>query len=63
MIVAVDPSHYRPTEVHDLLGDADKARQKLGWQPSTSFEELKAEMIEADMEEAQKDYLCLKEGF
>ena len=63
MIVAVDPSYYRPTEVHDLLGDAGKARQKLGWQPSTSFEELIAEMIEADMEEAQKDYLCLKEGF
>ena len=63
MIVAVDPSYYRPTEVHDLLGDAGKARQKLGWQPSTSFEELIAEMIEADMEEAQKDYLCLQEGF
>jgi GDPmannose 4,6-dehydratase len=63
MIVAVDPNYYRPTEVHDLLGDAGKARQKLGWQPSTSFEELIAEMIEADMEEAQKDYLCLKEGF
>jgi GDPmannose 4,6-dehydratase len=63
LIVAVDPSYYRPTEVHDLLGDAGKARQKLGWQPSTSFEELIAEMIEADMEEAQKDYLCLKEGF
>ncbi len=63
MIVAVDPSYYRPTEVHDLLGDAGKARQKLGWQASTSFEELIAEMIEVDMEEAQKDYLCLKEGF
>jgi len=63
IIIAVDPTYYRPTEVHELLGDADKAREKLGWRPVTSFEEMIAEMIEADMEEAQKDYLCLKEGF
>lgn len=63
IIIAVDPSYYRPTEVSELLGDASKAREKLGWEPVTSFEELIAEMIEADMEEAQKDYLCLKEGF
>ena len=63
IIVAVDPGYYRPTEVNELLGDAGKAREKLGWVPGTSFEEMIAEMIEADMEEAQKDYLCLKEGF
>ena len=63
IIIAVDPSYYRPTEVSELLGDASKAREKLGWEPVTSFEDLIAEMIEADMEEAQKDYLCLKEGF
>lgn len=63
IIIAVDPSYYRPTEVSELLGDASKAREKLGWEPVTSFEELIAEMIEADMEDAQKDYLCLKEGF
>jgi GDPmannose 4,6-dehydratase len=63
IIIAVDPSYYRPTEVSELLGDASKAREKLGWEPVTSFEELIAEMIEADMENAQKDYLCLKEGF
>jgi GDPmannose 4,6-dehydratase len=63
IIIAVDPSYYRPTEVSELLGDASKAREKLGWEPVTSFEELIAEMIEADMEGAQKDYLCLKEGF
>ncbi|MFC1881404.1 GDP-mannose 4,6-dehydratase [Thermodesulfobacteriota bacterium] len=63
IIIAVDPSYYRPTEVSELLGDASKAREKLGWEPVTSFEELIAEMIEADMEEAQKDYMCLKEGF
>ena len=63
IIIAVDPSYYRPTEVSELLGDASKAREKLGWEPVTSFEEMIAEMVEADMEEAQKDYMCLKEGF
>jgi len=63
VIVAVDPAYYRPTEVHELLGDASKAREKLGWKPVISFEEMIAEMIEADMDEAQKDYLCLQEGF
>ena len=63
IIVAVDPGYYRPTEVNELLGDSGKAREKLGWVPGTSFEEMIAEMIEADMEEAQKDYLCLTEGF
>jgi GDPmannose 4,6-dehydratase len=63
VIVAIDPEYYRPTEVNELLGDASKAREKLGWEPEISFEKMIAEMIEADMEEAQKDYLCLKEGF
>lgn len=63
VIVAVDPEYYRPTEVHELLGDASKAREKLGWKPDISFEEMIAEMIEADMDEAQKDFLCLQEGF
>ena len=63
IIVAVDPGYYRPTEVNELLGDASKAREKLGWAPGTSFKEMIAEMVEADMEEAQKDYLCLTEGF
>ena len=63
IIVAVDPGYYRPTEVNELLGDAGKARKKLGWAPGISFEEMIAEMVKADMEEAQKDYLCLTEGF
>jgi GDPmannose 4,6-dehydratase len=63
VIVAFDPEYYRPTEVNELLGDASKAREKLGWEPEITFEEMIGEMIEADMEEAQKDYLCLKEGF
>ena len=63
IIVGVDPRYHRPTEVNELLGDAGKAMEKLGWVPGTSFEEMIAEMIGADMEEAQKDYLCLTEGF
>ena len=63
VIVAVDPSYFRPTEVQDLLGDATKARQKLGWKPRTTFQELVADMVEADLNEAHKDYLCLQEGF
>jgi GDPmannose 4,6-dehydratase len=63
IIVAVDPRYFRPTEVDELLGDASKARQKLGWMPRISFKELVAEMVEADLKEAQKDQLCLREGF
>ena len=47
--VAVDPQFYRPAEVEILLGDASKAKQKLGWEPSVTFEELIEEMTEADI--------------
>jgi len=63
IIVAVDPRYFRPTEVQELLGDAAKARQRLGWKPRTTFQELVADMVEADLNEAHKDYLCLQGGF
>jgi GDPmannose 4,6-dehydratase len=63
IMVAVDPRYFRPTEVQDLLGDAGKARKNLGWKPRITFQQLVAEMVEADMQEAQKDYLCQLEGF
>ncbi len=63
VLVAVDPRYFRPTEVQELLGDAGKARRKLGWEPTTSFEELIAEMLAADLKEAQRDYLCRQQGF
>jgi GDPmannose 4,6-dehydratase len=62
-IVAVDPKYFRPTEVENLLGDATKARQKLGWKPRITFKELVSEMVAADLNEAQKDFLCQQEGF
>jgi GDPmannose 4,6-dehydratase len=63
IIIEIDPRYFRPTEVDELLGDASKAREKLGWKPRISFNELVAEMMETDLREAQKDNLCLREGF
>jgi GDPmannose 4,6-dehydratase len=54
-IVRIDPKYFRPTEVDTLLGDATKARTKLGWKPEVGFEQLVAEMVEADMELARRD--------
>ncbi len=62
-IVAVDPRYFRPAEVDTLLGDPTKARQKLGWEPRTSFEDLVAEMVREDLKAAERDELCRREGF
>ncbi|MEA3435473.1 MAG: GDP-mannose 4,6-dehydratase, partial [Thermodesulfobacteriota bacterium] len=62
-IVAVDPGYFRPTEVDNLLGDASKAKEKLGWEPRISFHQLISEMVAEDMKEAQKDNLCRQEGY
>jgi len=62
-IVAVDPGYFRPTEVETLLGDPTKAREKLGWAPRISFEDLVREMVQADLEEAKRDELCQRAGF
>jgi GDPmannose 4,6-dehydratase len=56
-IVAVDQRYFRPTEVETLLGDASKAREKLGWTPSTTFEQLVEEMSQSDLLKAQRDLL------
>lgn len=53
-IVAVSPRYFRPTEVETLLGDASKARDKLGWVPRTTFSELVAEMTQDDLKIAQQ---------
>ena len=62
-IVAVDPRYYRPAEVETLLGDPSKAKEKLGWVPKTSFDELVAEMMREDLKEAEKNALVKEHGF
>ncbi len=62
-IVAVDPRYFRPAEVETLLGDPTKAKEKLGWVPTTSFRELVAEMMREDLKEAQRDELIKQHGF
>ena len=61
-IVAVDPRYFRPTEVDTLLGDATKAREKLGWVPKISFEELVTEMVREDLRSAERDALVKSHG-
>jgi len=63
VIVKVDPRYFRPTEVETLLGDPSKAKQKLGWVPQTTFEELVIEMVESDYTSARRDSLVKAAGF
>ncbi len=63
IVARVDPRYFRPTEVETLLGDPTKAKEKLGWVPQTSFQELVSEMVRGDLEEAKRDELCRKHGF
>ena len=62
-VVAVDPRYFRPTEVETLLGDASKAKKKLGWTPKIRFPELVAEMMREDLKAAERDELVKKHGF
>jgi len=63
IIIRVDQRYFRPTEVETLLGDSTKAREKLGWTPKISFEELVREMVAHDLNDAKKDSLCREKGF
>jgi GDPmannose 4,6-dehydratase len=63
VMVKVDWRYFRPAEVHILLGDASKARQKLGWAPKITFEELVAEMMREDLKAAERDDLVKKHGY
>jgi GDPmannose 4,6-dehydratase len=63
VIVKVDPRYFRPTEVETLLGDPSKAKVKLGWVPTTTFEELVREMVESDYVSARRDELVRGAGF
>lgn len=63
VLVKVDPRYFRPTEVELLLGDASKAKEKLGWQPKMTFSELVSTMVSQDIELAKCDLLCQRHGF
>ena len=60
--VKTDPRYFRPTEVHQLLGDATKARNELGWAPKVGFPELVRRMAEADLELAAREHTLLAAG-
>ena len=61
--VEVDPRYFRPTEVETLLGDPAKAKEKLGWEATTTLEEMVSEMVREDLKVAERDQLVLKAGY
>ena len=63
VIVKVDPRYFRPTEVETLLGDPTKAKEKLGWVPKITFNELVTEMVREDYKSAQRDELITQHGY
>jgi GDPmannose 4,6-dehydratase len=63
VVVRVDPRYFRPTEVETLLGDPTKAKTKLGWTPTTTFNELVIEMVREDLRNAERDELVKKSGY
>jgi GDPmannose 4,6-dehydratase len=63
VVVRIDPRYFRPAEVETLLGDPTRAKEKLGWTPTTTLEELVAEMVAADREDAKKEAYLKRKGF
>jgi GDPmannose 4,6-dehydratase len=62
-IVKIDPRYFRPTEVETLLGDPTKAKQKLGWVPEITAQEMCAEMVAYDLAQAKQHALLRKHGY
>jgi GDPmannose 4,6-dehydratase len=62
-VVAVDPRYFRPAEVETLLGDATRARERLGWRPRTDFAALVREMAQEDLRSAERDELVRRHGY
>lgn len=62
-IISVDPRYFRPAEVETLLGDASKAKNKLGWTPRTTFQQLVVEMVREDLKSAERDELVKRHGY
>lgn len=63
LVVQVDPRYYRPTEVETLLGDPSKAKEKLGWVPEITIDDMIAEMVEHDLDQAKQHVVLQKHGF
>lgn len=63
VVVKVDPRYFRPTEVETLLGDPTKAKEKLGWVPQITVQEMCAEMVSSDLNDAQRQALLKKHGY
>ncbi len=63
VIVRIDPRYFRPSEVETLLGDPSKAKAKLGWVPEITVQEMCAEMVASDLEEAKRHALLKKHGY
>ncbi len=63
VVVRIDPRYFRPAEVDTLLGDPTKAKEKLGWTPTTTLEELVADMVATDQQEAKKEAYLRRKGF
>jgi len=63
LLVAVDKRYFRPTEVETLLGDPSKAKEKLGWEPKITLEEMVHVMMENDINIAKRDSLVKEHGF
>jgi GDPmannose 4,6-dehydratase len=62
-VVRIDPRYYRPTEVETLLGDPARARQKLGWVPEVTLDQMIDEMMDADLNIARQHALLREHGF
>jgi GDPmannose 4,6-dehydratase len=63
VIVRIDPRYFRPTEVETLLGDPTKAKEKLGWVPEITVQEMCAEMVASDLVQAKQHALLKKHGY
>ena len=63
VIVQIDPRYYRPTEVETLLGDPTKAKEKLGWVPEITLDQMIEEMIDNDLDQAKQHALLKKHGY
>jgi GDPmannose 4,6-dehydratase len=63
VIVQIDPRYYRPTEVETLLGDPTKAKEKLGWTPEITLDQMIEEMVSNDLDQAKQHALLKKHGY